>query len=122
MIGLKAGRALVTAPGPLQSRPDPAPSQRGEQIFDRWPVAAILVTPAWIAGIHRVRNRIYQPTNVISAAVWAAGIGFGAYLIGPAIVDAVATGVRHRRRADRAIVVGVVLEVRRRGAAAPGAM
>jgi membrane protein DedA with SNARE-associated domain len=112
--GLKAGRALMTARGPLH-RARLATVRRGEEIFDRWPVAAILVTPAWIAGIHRVRNRIYQPTNVISAAVWAAGIGFGAYLIGPAIVDFVSDlGLVTGGGLILLIVVGVVLEVRRR--------
>jgi membrane protein DedA with SNARE-associated domain len=113
-VGLKAGRALLTAPGPLE-RARLAAVRRGEEIFERWPVAAILVTPAWIAGIHRVRNRVYQPTNAISAAMWAAGIGFGAYLIGPAIVDFVGDlGFVTGGGLILLIVLGVVIELRRR--------
>ena len=52
------------------------------------PVIAILVTPAFVAGIHRVRSRVYQPINAISAAVWAVGIGVGGYLVGPPVLDA----------------------------------
>lgn len=85
-IGLKAGRALVTAPGPLRWLRIKA-VQRGEEIFDRHPVMAILITPSFVAGIHRVPSRVYQPVNAISAAVWAAGIGVGGYLVGPPVLD-----------------------------------
>ena len=85
-IGLKAGRALFTAPGPLQWLRIKT-VQRGEEIFDRHPVMAILITPSFVAGIHRVPSRVYQPVNVISALVWAAGIGVGGYLVGPPVLD-----------------------------------
>jgi membrane protein DedA with SNARE-associated domain len=85
-IGLKAGRGLVTARGPLRSMRLKA-LERGEVIFDRHPVAAILLTPAWVAGIHRVRPWVYHLTNVVSAALWAGGIGVGAYFAGPAVTD-----------------------------------
>jgi membrane protein DedA with SNARE-associated domain len=61
--------------------------ERGERIFDRYAVMAILLTPSWIAGIHRVRSGVYQVTNVVAAAVWACGIGIGSYLAGPAVID-----------------------------------
>jgi membrane protein DedA with SNARE-associated domain len=85
-IGLKAGRALFTAPGPLRWLRIKT-VQRGEEIFDRHPVIAIVMTPSFVAGIHRVPSRVYQPINVISAAVWAAGIGVGGYLVGPPVLD-----------------------------------
>jgi membrane protein DedA with SNARE-associated domain len=85
-IGLKAGRGLVTARGPLRSMRLKA-LERGEAIFDRRPIVAILLTPAWIAGIHRVRPSVYHPTNAIAAAAWTGGIGVGAYLAGPAVTD-----------------------------------
>src|SRR5581483_7997974 len=70
LIGLKAGRAIVTARGPLHRHRLKA-VQRGEQVFHHQPVLAVLLTPAWGAGL------------------WATGIGLGAYLVGPSIVDAV---------------------------------
>ena len=114
LIGLKAGRAFLTAPGPLLSLRVKA-VKRGEEVFERYPVIAIVLTPSWVAGIHRVRGAVYQPTNAISAALWAAGIGFGAYLIGPAVVDLVddwglATGVI----VGVVIAAGVILELLRR--------
>jgi membrane protein DedA with SNARE-associated domain len=88
LIGLKAGRAFLTAPGPLLRFRTRA-VKRGEEVFARYPVTAIVLTPSFVAGIHGVRGAVYHPVNVISAFAWAAGIGFGAYLIGPAVVDAV---------------------------------
>jgi len=86
VAGLKAGRRLVIAQGPLR-RLRLRAIARGERIFDRHPVWAILLTPSWIAGIHRVGSTVYNVTNVVSAAVWAAGIGLGAYFAGPSVID-----------------------------------
>jgi membrane protein DedA with SNARE-associated domain len=85
-IGWKAGRAVFTAPGPLRWL-RVRTVQRGEEIFEAHPVVAILMTPAFVAGIHRVRSSVYQPINAISAAAWAVGIGVGGYLIGPPVLD-----------------------------------
>jgi membrane protein DedA with SNARE-associated domain len=87
-IGLRAGRAFLTAPGPLRSMRIKAVAH-GEFVFERYPVIAIVLTPSWIAGIHRVRSAVYQPTNAIAAALWAAGLGFGGYFVGPPVVDLV---------------------------------
>ncbi len=86
LIGLKAGRAVLVAPGPFQSLRIGA-VRRGERIFDRYAVIAVLMTPSWVAGINKVRGSVYQPTNALSALAWAAGLGFGAYLIGPSVLD-----------------------------------
>jgi membrane protein DedA with SNARE-associated domain len=85
-IGLKAGRRLVARPGPLHKLRLRA-LERGEAVFARAPVLAIVLTPSWIAGIHRVRAVVYTPVNAVSAAAWAAGIGLGAYYAGPPILD-----------------------------------
>jgi membrane protein DedA with SNARE-associated domain len=87
-IGRKAGRGLLTARGPLHGLRLRAVA-RGEKVFERYAVIAVLLTPSWIAGIHRVRSSVYQPTNVAAAAVWAAGIGVGSYFAGPAVIDVV---------------------------------
>lgn len=86
LAGLKAGRAVVTAPGPLRALRIRT-VEHGEEIFDRHPITAILVTPAFVAGIHGVRSRVYVPINVASAAVWASGIGVAGYLVGPSVLD-----------------------------------
>lgn len=114
VVGLKAGRAFLTAPGPLLSLRVNA-VKRGEQVFERYTVIAIVLTPSWVSGIHRVRGAVYQPTNAVAAALWAAGIGFGAYLIGPAVLDfasdlGLATGII----VVAVIAMGIALEVRRR--------
>ncbi|MGN6169334.1 MAG: DedA family protein [Solirubrobacteraceae bacterium] len=86
MIGLKAGRTVLTAPGPLY-RPRLRALQRGDRIFHRKVAIAVILTPSWVAGIHHVRSRIYQPLNVLSAAMWAVGVGLGAYYVGPSVAD-----------------------------------
>jgi membrane protein DedA with SNARE-associated domain len=120
LIGIKAGRAVLTTRGPFH-RARRRALARGEEVFGRWPVIAILLTPSWVAGIHGVGARVYLPTNAAGAAIWALAIGLGAYWIGPSIVDfaddlgwltvfgLVAVGVvgvalelaRRRRRAQR---------------------
>ncbi len=86
LIGMKGGRRVLTTRGPLHQMRQLALG-RGDEVFQRYTIVAILLTPSWIAGIHRVGAVVYNLTNVISAFVWAAGIGVGAYLIGPAVVD-----------------------------------
>jgi membrane-associated protein len=88
LIGMKGGRALLTTRGPLLGMRGRALA-RGDDIFKRYAVIAILLTPSWIAGIHRVRPMIYLPTNALGAAIWAVGIALGAFYFGPAVVDVV---------------------------------
>jgi membrane protein DedA with SNARE-associated domain len=88
LIGIKAGRAVVTAPGPLHGMRLKV-VRTGDEVFRRFPVFAIFLTPSWVAGIHRVRPAIYLPTNAAAAAVWAVGIGVGAYYLGPPVIDLV---------------------------------
>ncbi|MEO6857925.1 MAG: hypothetical protein ABI323_04975 [Solirubrobacteraceae bacterium] len=88
LLGRWAGRAVLTAPGPLLVARLWA-VQKGDAAFERYTVLAILIAPAWAAGINRVPAAIYIAVNFISAAVWAAGLGFGAYFIGPPVIDVV---------------------------------
>lgn len=86
VVGLKAGRPVLTAPGPLRSiRLDAV--EQGEQTFKRMEVVAIWLTPSWVAGINRARPGIYNLINALSAALWAVAIGIGGYYIGPPIVE-----------------------------------
>jgi membrane protein DedA with SNARE-associated domain len=114
LIGMKAGRGVLTKRGPFQ-RARLKTLERGDEIFGRWPVTAILLTPSWIAGIHRVKPALYLITNGLSAAAWALGIGLGAYFAGPSVLDVVndlgwVTGVG----LVLLVLVGVWFEVARR--------
>ncbi len=86
LIGMKAGRKVLSTRGPLQDMRRSALA-RGDEIFNRFAVLAILLTPSWIAGIHRVRARLFLPVNAFGAALWTVGIGLGAYYAGPLIVE-----------------------------------
>jgi membrane protein DedA with SNARE-associated domain len=87
LLGMKAGRAVLTAPGPLrQFRLDSV--SRGERLFKRREVAAILLTWPWVAGVNRSRPLLYLPLNAVSALfLWAAPLAIGAYFIGPPVLD-----------------------------------
>ena len=76
----------MTARGPLQRARIHA-VERGEEVFKRLTVIAILLAPSWVSGINRAPTGIYLITNAASAAAWAAGIGLGAYYVGPAVLD-----------------------------------
>jgi len=86
LAGLIAGRSVMIAPGPFRGLRLKA-VERGEEVFRRLTVIAILLTPAWVAGIHRVGTGVYLTTNVLSALVWTLGIGLGAYYAGPPVLD-----------------------------------
>ena len=86
LAGMKAGRTVLTARGPLWKARTNA-LERGDAIFTRHPVLAIILTPSWIAGIHRVSAGVSLITNALSAVLWAVGIGLGAYYAGPAVID-----------------------------------
>jgi membrane protein DedA with SNARE-associated domain len=88
LAGLSAGRGLVTAPGPFRKL-RLRTIERGEKVFERYTLLAIILTPSWVAGIHRVRPLYYNVVNVLSAVVWAGGIGMASYLVGPSVLDAV---------------------------------
>jgi len=108
------GRSVLETRGPLLRFRLRALS-RGDEIFGRYPVLAIVLTPSWVAGIHQVKTGVYQITNVATAFIWAVGIGLAAYFIGPAVIDAVedlgwvtAVGL------GLLIAAGVGIEIRRR--------
>jgi membrane protein DedA with SNARE-associated domain len=89
IVGIRAGRGVLTAPGPLH-RLRLAVTARGDSFYARYGVVAVLFTPSWVAGIHNMRWSRYIPVNAISALVWATAIGLAAYLIGPAVTDVAA--------------------------------
>jgi membrane protein DedA with SNARE-associated domain len=88
LIGLKAGRTVMTTRGPLHRQRKKA-LERGDALFARYTFLGVLLTPSWMAGIHNVRPLTYNAINAAIAGVWAAGIGVSAYFVGPAVIDAV---------------------------------
>ena len=114
LVGLKGGRGLVTAPGPLHHW-RLALVARGDRFYERYGPIAVLFTPSWIAGIHDMRWSRFLPANAVCAAAWAAGIGVSADLVGPSITDDVAdAGTAGGALVAALAVLAVVLIVRRK--------
>jgi membrane protein DedA with SNARE-associated domain len=86
LVGLKGGRGLLTAAGPLHHLRLRL-IDRGDHFYERFGPLAVLFTPSWIAGIHDMRWSRFLAANAVSGLVWAVSIGLGAYLVGPSITD-----------------------------------
>ena len=113
-VGRVAGRTVMTAPGPFR-RLRLRAVERGEDVFQRLTVIAILLAPSWVAGIHRAGPVVYNVTNVMSAAVWAVGIGLGAYYAGPPVLDIISdVGTVTAVGMGLLVLAGVGFEVSRR--------
>ncbi len=121
LVGLKAGRAFLTAPGPLL-RLRLRAVKRGEEVFERYRVVAIIFTPSWVSGINGVRGSVYQPINALAAAGWACLYGLGAFFVGPSVIDVAQDfGVIAVVVIVALILAGISLEVRRRRRREPSA-
>jgi membrane protein DedA with SNARE-associated domain len=88
LIGMWMGRAILERPGPLLAWRKRA-LRRGEEVFERYPAFAVLMTTSWIAGINRADTGVFMLWNAVGAVIWTLGIGLGAYFAGPPIVDVV---------------------------------
>lgn len=86
LIGLRAGRAVLTAPGPLL-RVRLRALERGERFYTRYGALGVYLMPSWVAGIHRMPGTRFVPYNAVSALVWALIVGLGSFLVGPAITE-----------------------------------
>jgi membrane protein DedA with SNARE-associated domain len=86
VLGRATGRRIVTARGPFHAARLKA-LRRGELVFKRWPVIAVVMTPSWVAGINHAHASVFLPVNAVGAAAWTAGIGLGAYFAGPVVLD-----------------------------------
>jgi membrane protein DedA with SNARE-associated domain len=86
LAGLKGGRGVLTARGPLH-RLRLSIIARGERFYERFGPLAVMFTPPVIAGIHNMRWTRFLPAIAISTLIWAAAVGVGAYLVGPSITD-----------------------------------
>lgn len=101
LAGLRAGRAILSAPGPLY-RLRRAALERGDRFFERFGTVAVFFTPSWVAGIHGMRASRFLPANAIASLVWALVVGVGAFFAGPPIIDLVD---------DLGLVTGILLGV-----------
>jgi membrane protein DedA with SNARE-associated domain len=114
LAGRIAGRTVMTAPGPLLKLRLKA-VERGEEVFERLTVIAILLAPSWVSGIHRAGTAAYLITNAVSAAVWTVGIGLGAYYVGPPVLDVIGdVGTATAIGLGVLVLVGIGFEVTRR--------
>src|ERR1019366_3948527 len=114
IVGLKGGRNLLTATGPLQHL-RLALIARGDRFYERYGAIAVLFTPSWIAGIHDMSWSRFLPANALSALVWAASVGVGAYLVGPSIADIVNdAGLAGAALVAALVALTAVLVLRRR--------
>jgi membrane protein DedA with SNARE-associated domain len=114
LIGLRGGRGLLTAPGPLRHL-RLALIARGDRFYERFGPLAVLFTPSWVAGIHDMRWSRFLPANAFAALTWALLVGLGAYLLGPPITDIAAdAGLAGGLLAGVLFVLAVVVVIRRR--------
>jgi membrane protein DedA with SNARE-associated domain len=86
LIGIRGGRALITRPGALY-RLRLRLLRRGDAIYEKRGLLAVYVAPSWMAGISGMRFRRFMLANTVSAVVWAALVGLGAYFAGPSVAD-----------------------------------
>jgi membrane-associated protein len=86
VLGRRVGDALGNAPGPLL-RPRRAALARGGRFFARFGVLAVYFAPSWVAGATGLSGRRFVPANAVSALIWVALVGGGAYAVGPSIAD-----------------------------------
>ena len=114
LLGVKGGRGLLTAPGPLLPRRLKLIA-RGDRFYERYGPVAVLFTPSWIAGIHHMRWSRFLPVNAVSALIWALAFGVGAYLLGPSITDIAAdAGLAGQLLLGTLLVLAAVVVVWRR--------
>lgn len=86
LLGLKGGRAVLTAKGPLR-RTRERILRSGDRFYERYGALAVYFAPSWMAGINGMRARRFLPINAAACLVWALLVGLGAYFAGPHIVD-----------------------------------
>ena len=85
-LGLKGGRALFTAPGPLR-RTRARMLRAGDRFYERYAALAVYLAPTIMAGINGMRARRFLPINAVACLVWALLTGIGAYYVGKPIED-----------------------------------
>ena len=99
LIGRKAGRRILEAPGPFE-RHRRAVIAYGQPFFDRHGpkavflgrfVSGLRITAAWLAGVNRMPWRSFLFWNATGGIVWATAVGLLAYSFGHAAEQAIKT-------------------------------
>jgi membrane protein DedA with SNARE-associated domain len=99
LIGRKAGRRLLEAPGPFE-RHRRAVISYGQPFFDKHGpkavflgrfVSGLRITAAWLAGVNRMPWRSFLFWNATGGIVWASAVGILAYSFGHAAESAIKT-------------------------------
>jgi membrane-associated protein len=99
LIGRKAGRRLLEAPGPFE-RHRRAVITYGQPFFDRHGpkavflgrfVSGLRITAAWLAGVNRMKWTSFLFWNATGGIVWATAVGLLGYFGGHAAEHAVKT-------------------------------
>jgi len=86
LIGIRGGRALMTAHGPLY-KTRLRMLRHGDRIYSRHGLLAVYFAPSWMAGVNGMRASRFLPANALSALIWALIVGLGAYFAGPSIAE-----------------------------------
>lgn len=84
LAGRHGGRSIFTAPGPL-ARARSRMLEHSEGVYLHYDTLAILITPGWAAGMHRVRWPKFLLLNLVSALLWSGTLSLGAYYLGKRI-------------------------------------
>src|SRR5436190_3602789 len=87
--GVKAGRPIFAAPGPLRAVRLRL-LEMGDRLFSRYGALAVFLTPSWVAGTNRMPWTRYLPANTLSALAWSLSIGLVAFFAGPPIAHLLA--------------------------------
>src|SRR6476660_9299988 len=99
LIGRKAGRRLLEAPGPFEHHRRSVITY-GQPFFDRHGpkavflgrfVSGLRITAAWLAGVNKMRWRDFLFWNASGGIVWATAVGVLAYSFGHAAEHAIKT-------------------------------
>ncbi len=89
-IGRRYGRRLFLAPGPLQAHRlkvlelgEPFFAKHGPKavFLGRW-VSGLRIASAWLAGMNRMRWRVFVPWNALGGIAWSASVVFSIYFLG----------------------------------------
>ena len=122
LIGRKAGRRLLEAPGPFE-RHRRGVIAYGQPFFDRHGpkavflgrfVAGLRITAAWLAGVNHMPWKSFLFWNATGGIVWATTIGVLAYAFGHAAERAIETAGLVGLIGAVSLGIGVWIYVRRR--------
>jgi membrane protein DedA with SNARE-associated domain len=122
LIGRKAGRRLLEAPGPFE-RHRRSVITYGQPFFDRHGpkavflgrfVSGLRITAAWLAGVNHMPWKSFLFWNATGGIVWATAVGLLAFAFGHAAERAIETAGLVGLIAAVLLGIGVWIYIRRR--------